>query len=82
MLYGLAEVERVELLVADLDANDRAFDMHYAASGTAGGKELVRKRDRILQEMRRGSGTVGKQVDLRSFMDFPGMPNYRKPPVS
>jgi len=79
MLYGLDEVERVDGLVADLDRNDAAWDTHHAVAAAWGAKtrHLTERREQTLRRLR--GKAPQEQLDLDRFMDWPGMPNYRKP---
>jgi hypothetical protein len=78
-LYGLDEVERVDDLAKNLERNDHAWDIHHAVAMAWGAKSrhLDRERDSVMRQIR--GTTPGRTVDVDAFMDWPGMPNYRKP---
>lgn len=77
-LYGLDEVERVDGLFARLERNDHAFDLNRAFVGS---RELEQQREAILREMR-GPPVRASGMPLAQLQQFPGMPGYRKHPVS
>ncbi len=79
MLYGLDEVERVDGLVADLEHNDAAWDIHHAVAAAWGAKtrHLTDQRERVLRQLR---GKEPKaELDIEQFLDWPGFPNYKPP---
>lgn len=79
MLYGLEEVERVDSLAHELEANDRAWDLHYADRRPS---ELQRRRDRIFDRMRTPARPDLEKPLTDRLIAFPGMVGYRAPSPS
>jgi hypothetical protein len=82
MLYGLDEVERVDALVAELDRNDEAWDIHHAVAAAWGAKtrHLTVQRDNVMRRLR-GRSPATDTEPAPSF-DWPGEPNYKAPDAS
>jgi hypothetical protein len=79
MLYGLDEVERVDALVADLERNDEAWDIHHAVAAAWGAKtrHLTTQRDKVLRRLR---GTPpATEVESVVSVAWPGDPGYQAP---
>jgi hypothetical protein len=79
MLYGIDEVERVDELIGDLDRNDDAWSVHHAVAAAWGSKtrHLIEQRENVLRRLRGTS--PAPELDVKHFMSWPGMPNYRNP---
>lgn len=74
-VWCLGDLERVEDLEARMKATQRASMLPFTETGA---KNLNEERRAVLRDVhRRPVGEKRPDVDIKKFLDFPGMPNYR-----